>query len=89
MTQELTFGIMLLQNRPWSILLERAREVEALSFDSIWNADQFLNYYNPQQDWFEGWSMLTGLAALTTKIRLGQLVTQIPLRNPAPSPARS
>lgn len=83
MTQELTFGIMLLQNRPWSTLLERAREVEALGFDSIWNADQFLNYYNPQQDWFEGWSMLTGLAALTTKIRLGQLVTQIPLRNPA------
>lgn len=83
MIPELRFGMMLLQNQPWPALVARAQEVETFGFDSLWNADHFVNYYQPQQPWFEGWSVLTGLAAHTTHISLGLLVTQIAFRNPA------
>src|SRR5665811_1323736 len=78
-----SFGVMVLQNAPWPVLLERARRVEAMGFDTLWVGDHFVNPYAPDQDWFEGWTLLAALAASTSRIRLGPLVSSVTLRSPA------
>src|SRR3954467_5777211 len=83
MAQQLRFGIITLQKEPWPTMVERWQRIEALGFDHVWLADHFLNPYNPPQFWLEAWTLLTGLAAQTSRIRIGTLVTPIGLRNPA------
>ncbi len=83
MNQKLQFGIIILPDLPFDKCVERWRHVEALGFDSVWDCDHFVNPYNPPSDWFEGWTMLGALAAQTSRIRIGSLVTPITLHNPA------
>jgi alkanesulfonate monooxygenase SsuD/methylene tetrahydromethanopterin reductase-like flavin-dependent oxidoreductase (luciferase family) len=83
MNQPLRFGIIQVQNRPWATLAENCLEVESLGYDSFWVADHFVNGHNLAEDWFDGWSVLTALAAQTHTIRIGALVTNIIYRNPA------
>lgn len=83
MNQQLRFGIGTLQNIPWKELVKRWKSIEALGFDSVWVADHFVNYMDPMAPWFEAWTLLAALATHTTTIRIGTLVTSIPLRNPA------
>lgn len=83
MNSNLRFGIFQLQNRPWSILAENCRIIESLGYDSFWVGDHFINGHNLEEDWFDGWSVLTALAAQTHTIRIGPLVTNIIYRNPA------
>ncbi len=83
MNPAIRFGIYQLQNRPWSILAQNCQTVEALGFDSLWVADHFVNGHSLEDDWFDGWSVLTALAAQTHTIRIGPLVTNIIYRNPA------
>jgi alkanesulfonate monooxygenase SsuD/methylene tetrahydromethanopterin reductase-like flavin-dependent oxidoreductase (luciferase family) len=64
-------------------MVERWQYLEGLGFDSLWVADHFVNPYVPQQPWYEGWTLLTGLATQTVKIRVGALVTNFALHNPA------
>ncbi len=74
---------MTLQNLPWQEEIIRWQLVEKLGFDSIWVADHFVNYMQPSAPWFESWTLLAALASQTTNIRIGTLVSSIPLRNPA------
>ena len=83
MKQELRFGIVTLQHLPWQKEVERCRFIENLGFDSVWLADHFVNYFQPNAPWFESWTMLAALASHTSRIRIGTLVTSIALRNPA------
>jgi alkanesulfonate monooxygenase SsuD/methylene tetrahydromethanopterin reductase-like flavin-dependent oxidoreductase (luciferase family) len=83
MNSTLRFGIIQLQNRPWATLAENCQKVESLGYDSFWVGDHFVNGHNLEEDWFDGWSVLTGLAAQTHTIRIGALVTNIIYRNPA------
>lgn len=83
MDPALRFGISQLQNRPWSILAQNCQLVESLGYDSIWIADHFVNGHSLQDDWLDGWSVLTAWAAQTHTIRIGPLVTNIIYRNPA------
>src|SRR5438552_3535318 len=83
MIQTLRFGIITLQNAPWPTMVERWQHIESLNFDSLWVADHFANSYVPEQAWYDGWTLLAGLATQTTRIRLGALVTNFPLHNPA------
>ena len=83
MNKELRFGIMTIQRLPWQEEIQRWKNIETLGFDSVWLADHFLDPYNPTGDWYEAWTLLSALATITERIRIGTLVTSIPLRHPA------
>jgi alkanesulfonate monooxygenase SsuD/methylene tetrahydromethanopterin reductase-like flavin-dependent oxidoreductase (luciferase family) len=75
--------VYLLPNRPWAVLLDRVRRVEAMGFGCAWFPDHFVNGLRREDDWFEAWTLLGALAACTDRVRLGTLVSSITLRNPS------
>ena len=77
------FGVITLQSNPWKELVDQWKRIEELGFNSVFVADHFVDYGNPTSPWFEGWTLLSGLAVVTSKIRIGTLVTSISLRHPA------
>src|SRR6185369_15596075 len=66
-----------LPNEPWADLVARWRRLEDGGLDSVWSCDHFTNPHRPGQPWFEGWSSLMGLAASTSRVRVGLLVGAI------------
>ena len=83
MPQPIRFGVILIQNAPWPTMAERAQHIEELGFDHLWVADHFVNWREPLTPWFDGWTLLTAFAAITSRIRVGTLVTNMPMHNPA------
>jgi len=83
MTRELRFGVATLQNVPWNTLVERWQYLDELGFDSAWVADHFVNPFSPSEPFLEGWTLLSALATQTQRIRLGTMVTNSSLHNPA------
>lgn len=71
----------------WSELRAMAETAEAVGFDSLWVPDHVIfrdrtpGY--PVTGVWEGWSVLSALAAVTTKVEIGALVLAISFRNPA------
>jgi alkanesulfonate monooxygenase SsuD/methylene tetrahydromethanopterin reductase-like flavin-dependent oxidoreductase (luciferase family) len=74
---------MTIQNVSLSTLVERWQYLDELGFDSVWVADHFTNPWHPNEPWLEAWTLLSALAAHTERIRLGTMVTNISLHNPA------
>ena len=71
----------------WDVVARMGRAAEESGFDSIWIYDHLMwgasageNAPAPNQDAFVA---LSALAAVTTRLRLGQLVLGVPYRNPA------
>ncbi|HVE47790.1 MAG TPA: TIGR03560 family F420-dependent LLM class oxidoreductase [Acidimicrobiales bacterium] len=78
-------GVDVSQHRlSWAELLERVRFAEEAGFDGAWPFDHFMALYGEGPGpCMEGWTLLAALAAATTKIRLGTLVTGVTYRHPS------
>ena len=83
MGNDIRFGVMTVQNLPWEKEVERWKLIESLEFDSVWLADHFTDPVNHTGHWFESWTLLASLAVVTERIRIGTLVSSMPLRRPA------
>jgi alkanesulfonate monooxygenase SsuD/methylene tetrahydromethanopterin reductase-like flavin-dependent oxidoreductase (luciferase family) len=68
----------------WADLLAFAQRAEALGFDSLWVPDHLLIKWQEQtRGIWECWSLLAALAAVTSRMELGPLVTCTAFRSPA------
>ena len=76
------FGVTLPQiKRTWDDTRAVALEVDRLGFDSVWVCDHLYSVPMPTLPIFEAWSLLAAVAAITTKVELGTLVTPPFFRN--------
>ncbi|HSQ19047.1 MAG TPA: LLM class F420-dependent oxidoreductase [Blastocatellia bacterium] len=85
MTRRIKFGVQAApQNTSWPELREMWKLIESLGYDTAWTFDHFFPILSdPSGPCFEGWISLTALAAETSRIRLGVLVTGNTYRHPA------
>jgi len=69
----------------WADLAAMARAAEDVGVDSLWVADHLLYRFPdvPAFGIWECWSLMAGLAATTSRVELGTIVTVTPWRNPA------
>lgn len=79
------FGLDVAQHQlTWTKILERTRLAEQAGFDGAWVFDHFTALYaDPDGPCLEGWTLLAALAAATSTIRLGTLVTGMTHRHPS------
>jgi F420-dependent oxidoreductase-like protein len=78
------FGLQLWsQQTTWPAFRDAALAAETAGWDSVWTWDHLFAIFGPwEQPIFEGWSVLAGLAPLTSKVRLGLMVGANTFRNP-------
>ena len=67
----------------YPVLAEFWRAADSLGFHGIWDYDHFYGLVDPAQSTFEGWTVLAGMAVLTSNARVGCLVSSVTYRNPA------
>ena len=88
MTRPLRVGIQLPEVERevrWPELLDMARAIEDLGYDSIWLGEHLLYRWPdraPRGPW-EAWASLAGLAAVTSRVTIGPLVACTAFHNPA------
>jgi F420-dependent oxidoreductase-like protein len=83
--REMRIGLDVAQHQLlWPDLAERVQFAESAGFDGAWIFDHFTPLYgDPNGPCMEAWTLLAALAALTSRIRLGVLVTGITYRHPS------
>lgn len=81
---DIHFGVTVPQiKRSWDESRSAAVDFEAMGFDSLWVCDHLYGPASPSIPILEAWSLLAGLAASTSRVELGTLVTPTGMRNPA------
>ena len=79
------FGLFMSQaNKPWAQVLDEFLMAESLGFDHGWLVDHLVDTDGPPENGcLESWTLLAAIAARTSRIRLGVLVSSNTFRNPA------
>jgi alkanesulfonate monooxygenase SsuD/methylene tetrahydromethanopterin reductase-like flavin-dependent oxidoreductase (luciferase family) len=79
------FGLDIAQQRMgWDELVSRVQFAEELGFDGAWGFDHFQPMYGEGPgETFEGITTLAALSGVTSRIRLGLLVTGVTYRHPS------
>lgn len=69
----------------WAELRAAAMQAEELGLDSVWVYDHLLHSFegHPTVGFWEAWTMLTALAASTSRVEIGTTVLCAGFRNPA------
>ena len=71
------------QSTDWPQFRDTALAAEAAGWDSVWTWDHLLAIFGPwEQPILEGWSVLSALGPVTSRIRLGLMVGANTFRNP-------
>ena len=84
MGRAMHFGVTLPQiKRTWADARDAAIEFDRLGFDSVWVCDHLSGVPMPSLPIFEAWSELAAVAAITSRVELGTLVTPVFFRNAA------
>jgi alkanesulfonate monooxygenase SsuD/methylene tetrahydromethanopterin reductase-like flavin-dependent oxidoreductase (luciferase family) len=81
--QQIRVGLCVDQNLPYATMVERWQLFDRLGYDSAWVCDHYLQPSRPTGPYFEGWTLLAALAARTSRIRVGVLVSSNTFRHPA------
>ncbi len=78
------FGVMLPQiKRSWEDTKAAAIEMDRLGYRSLWFNDHLYGIPMPSIPIMEAWTTLAAVAAVTSAVELGTLVSPIGFRNPA------
>src|SRR5881628_807885 len=84
MARAVRFGVTLPQiKRTWAEARVAAIEFDQLGFHSVWVCDHLYGVPLPTLPILEAWTELAAVAAITTRVELGTLVTPPFFRNPA------
>jgi len=70
--------------RQWGVMHDLAQAAESGPWESLWVYDHFHTTPEPSDEaTHEAWTLMSALAASTSRIRLGQMCTCVAYRNPA------
>lgn len=76
-------GVLLLPTDPWPETVARVRHLESLGYDHLWTYDHLSWRRYRDRAWHAAVPWLTGLAGVTSRIRLGTMVASPNIRHPA------
>jgi alkanesulfonate monooxygenase SsuD/methylene tetrahydromethanopterin reductase-like flavin-dependent oxidoreductase (luciferase family) len=79
----MTFGIQTPPFHPYDQMVHSWQTYEAQGWDSIWLPDHFVPTFRRELPFFEAWTLLAALAAQTSRVRLGALVSCNTFRHPS------
>ena len=76
------YGIVILPETRWPLAAQQWRRAEELGFDHAWTFDHLMWRWLRESTWFSALPTLTAAATVTSKLRLGTLVSSPNLHHP-------